>query len=211
MSNAKKLRNERQAILSGIRARQKAKERRTKTFLYGGFGLVLAAIITAVAIVLTGAVQERNALAEAAKQPIEGVSTYDNLSRNHVQEAVQYPQEPGVGGDHSARWVNCAVYTAPVNEQGAVHSLEHGAVWITYTPALPQEQINALTELAKDNQYVLLSPDDNQTDPITATAWGQQLPLQNADDPRIRAFVAKNAKSPDAPEPNAPCTGGTDG
>lgn len=133
------------------------------------------------------------------------------MSRNHVQNAVVYPQEPGVGGDHAPAWVNCGVYPEPINEQRAVHSLEHGAVWLTYNPSLPPAETAALTALAKDKPYLLLSPDKNQTTPITATAWGTQLTLQNADDPRIPAFVRAYAQSPDAPEPGAPCTGGTNG
>ncbi|MGD9430703.1 DUF3105 domain-containing protein [Arthrobacter russicus] len=29
-------------------------------------------------------------------------------------------------------WTNCGIYTAPVEPTRAVHSLEHGAVWLTY-------------------------------------------------------------------------------
>ena len=162
MSNTSNRRSEHQAIVAAIRARQRAKQRRFNILLYGGFGLILAAIITAVALVVAGSVQERNALAEAAKKPIDGIQTFSGLSRNHVQNAVAYPQRPGVGGDHAAVWTNCGIYTDPVNEQRAVHSLEHGAVWITYSPGLPAAEITRLTALAKDKPYVLLRPKNDQ-------------------------------------------------
>jgi hypothetical protein len=38
-----------------------------------------------------------------------------------------------------------------------VHSLEHGAVWITYDPALPEAEIDALKDRLDEN-YTLLSP-----------------------------------------------------
>ncbi|MEO5315400.1 DUF3105 domain-containing protein [Pseudarthrobacter sp. AG30] len=211
MSNASKRRAENQAILAELRAKQKAKQRKWNILVYGSFGLVLAAIITAVAIVVTGAVQERNAATEAAKKPIEGVQTFTDLSRNHVQDAVSYPQEPGVGGDHAGVWTNCGSYTEPVNDQRAVHSLEHGAVWLTYKPDLPPEAVSRLTELAKGNRYVLLSPDKDQTTPVTATAWGTQLTLDDAADTRIPAFISAYAQSPNSPEPGAACTGGSNG
>ncbi|MDN4643957.1 DUF3105 domain-containing protein [Arthrobacter sp. PsM3] len=211
MSNASKRRSENQAIVAAIRGRQQAKQRRFNILVYGGFGLVLAAIITAVALAVTGSVQERNAAAEAAKKPIDGIQAFANLSRNHVQDAVDYPQQPGVGGDHSSVWTNCGIYTDPVNEQRAVHSLEHGAVWITYNPGLPASGITRLTTLAKDKPYVLLSPDKDQRAPVTATAWGTQVAVQDAGDPRIPAFIGAYAQSPKAPEPGAACTGGTNG
>lgn len=211
MSNASKRRAGNQAILADLRTKQKAKQQKWNILVYGSFGLVLAAIITAVAIVVTGAVQEKNAATEAAKKPIEGVQTFTDLSRNHVQDAVSYPQEPGAGGDHAPVWTNCGVYTEPVNEQRAVHSLEHGAVWLTYRPDLPPADVSRLTDLAKANRYVLLSPDKDQTGPVTATAWGTQLTVDDAGDGRIPAFVRAYAQSPKAPEPGAACTGGTTG
>lgn len=211
MSNASKRRAEAQAILTALRAEQKAKQRKRNIFIYGSFGLVLAAIVTAVALVITGSIQEKNAALEAARKPIEGIQTYSGLSSNHVQTQVSYPQEPGVGGDHAPAWTNCGVYTEPVSEERAVHSLEHGAVWLSYKPDLPAEEISKLAALAKTDPYVLLSPNKNQTEPVTATAWGARLSVPNADDSRVPTFINAYAQSPNAPEPGASCTGGSNG
>ena len=201
MSNTRKPREEHQTILAAIRSRQMAKKRRLNIFVYGGFGLVVAVIITAVALAVTGSVQDRNAAAEAARKPIDGIQTFAGLSRNHVQDAVAYPQEPGVGGDHSPVWTNCGIYTEPVNEQRAVHSLEHGAVWITYSPVLPAADVARLTDLAKAKPYVLLSPDKNQTAPVTATAWGTQLTVQDAG---TRVSPPSSAPTPSPRKPRSP-------
>lgn len=211
MSNAAKRRREHQAIVASIRTDQKAKQRKWNLLVYGSFGLILTTIITAVAITVTGSIQERNQAAEEAKKPIDGVQAFADLTRNHVQTAVDYPQEPGVGGDHAAVWTNCGVYTEPINEQSAVHSLEHGAVWLTYQPDLPASDVATLTALAQDKPYVLLSPDKDQSTPVTATAWGTQLTLPNANDTRIPAFIRAYAQSPNAPEPGASCAGGVNG
>ncbi|APX03571.1 DUF3105 domain-containing protein [Arthrobacter sp. QXT-31] len=211
MRNSKKSSTDRQAILASLKARQKAKQRKWNVLVYGGFGLLLAAIAAAVAISVTGSIQEKNAAAEAAKRPIEGIQTYPGLAGKHVQGPVSYPHEPGAGGDHSATWSNCGVYTEPISEERAVHSLEHGAVWLTYNSSLTPAGINELTALAKDKPYVLLSPVKDQAAPVTATAWGAQLTLQNTDDSRIPAFINAYVQSPNAPEPGAPCTGGADG
>ncbi len=211
MSNTKKRTTEHQEIINALRTKQRAKKRRFNFLLYGSFGLVLAAIITAVAVAVSSSIQERNEAAEAAKRPISDVQTFTGLTRNHVQEAVDYPQQPGAGGDHSPVWTNCGVYSEPVNEQRAVHSLEHGAVWITYRADLPADELDTLAELAKGKPYVLLSPVQDQVSPVTATAWGAQLTLQEAADERIATFIRAYAQSSEAPEPGAPCTGGTNG
>ena len=66
------------------------------------------------------------------------------LPHRHVSGPVQYSVTPPVGGDHNATWMNCGIYTQPVPRERAVHNLEHGAVWITYQPSLPQSEVSQL-------------------------------------------------------------------
>ena len=37
--------------------------------------------------------------------------------------------------------MNCGIYDKPVPSERAVHNLEHGAIWITYQPSLPQSEM----------------------------------------------------------------------
>ena len=55
------------------------------------------------------------------------------------RRAVKYDTTPPIGGNHSPYWADCSgtVYSAAIANENAVHMLEHGAVWITYGPALP--------------------------------------------------------------------------
>ena len=57
---------------------------------------------------------------------------------------------------------------------------------------------------------MLLSPQDGQENAVTATAWGTQLVVEDAEDPRLQTFLTKYVKGPQTPEPGAPCTGGVD-
>src|SRR5439155_7596819 len=86
------------------------------------------------------------------------VKTYVVPSRNHVAGPVDYPQKPPVGGDHAPVWQNCGLYSQPVPTERAVHSMEHGAVWITYRPGLPKSQVDVLRALARSTPYVLVAP-----------------------------------------------------
>ena len=146
---------------------------------------------------------------KAASTPPEGVQNFDITSRDHVQGVVSYEQSVPVGGPHNPVWQNCGFYSSPVQNENAVHSMEHGAVWITYQPDLPSDQVDVLRNLAHDNTYVLVSPYPDSPAPIVASAWGKQLELNSANDPRLQQFVSAFREGPQTPEPDAPCTGGT--
>ncbi len=199
---------DRQARLAAIQAQQRASERKRSALIFGGIGAVILAIIIAVTLVIVNQIQDNNAAREAAARPIEGIATFEDLGREHTEEPVTYEQSPPVGGNHSSTWTNCGVYTAPLPDTNTVHSLEHGAVWITYQPELDQAGIDALTELVGSRSYVLLSPYPGQDSPIAASAWGLQLKVDGADDPRLAAFLDKYIQGEQTPEPGAACTGG---
>lgn len=139
---------------------------------------------------------------------IDGVQTYTGLTRTHTSDDVQYPQSPPVGGDHSSVWENCGVYDTPVANVNAVHSLEHGAVWLAYKPGLAADQVAVLAAFALNQSHILVSPYPGLTDTVVATAWGAQLKLHSVTDPRIAAFVAKYQEGPQTPELGVTCSGG---
>jgi hypothetical protein len=140
---------------------------------------------------------------------LEGMLAFNNLPTGHNEAPQQYAQTPPAGGVHSAVWQNCGIYDQPVRNENAVHSLEHGAVWITYRPDLPEASIETLRRLARGHSHVLVSPYPDLPQPIVATAWGLQLPLTDAVDPRLPTFISRYEKGPQTPEPGAVCSGGT--
>jgi hypothetical protein len=143
-----------------------------------------------------------------ASAAIGEIQTYENLDPTHTTESVTYPQTPPVGGPHDPTWQNCGIYDEPVRNENAVHSLEHGAVWITYRPDLPAEDIARLQELVGERQFVLLSPYPDLPAPVVATAWGVQLPLDGVDEERLEEFITEYVQGAQSPEPGAPCVGG---
>ena len=142
------------------------------------------------------------------------------LGHDHVAGPVTYSVTPPVGGDHNATWMNCGVYDKPVPNERGVHNLEHGAVWITYSPSLPQSEVSQLraffarqTVLNPDgagaSRYLDLTPYPGLPSPIVATAWGFQLRLTSPSDPRLQQFTGKFRVSHQyTPEYGGPCTGG---
>lgn len=146
--------------------------------------------------------------APAASAPTE-VRTFPVASRNHVSGPVTYPQTPPVGGDHDPTWQNCGFYDEAIVTERGVHSLEHGAVWITYRSGLGADQLDILRRLAGSQTHILISPWDGElAAPVVASAWGRQLGLGSAGDPALAEFVRAFRTGPQTPEPGAPCTGG---
>jgi hypothetical protein len=146
---------------------------------------------------------------------IDGVVDYRasapaTLTRQHVTGEFTYSVSPPVGGDHDATWQNCQgdVYTAAIGNTHAVHSLEHGAVWITYRPDLPAAQIQQLAAKVKGTDYTFLSPFPGLDKPVSLQAWGYQLKVDNADDGRVDRFLEKYRVTASM-EPGATCGNGT--
>lgn len=177
---------------------RKRSQKRNQTGTYIGLG-ALAVLLVAVALLVFNT---------PPTGEIQGVVTYSNLNRGHSTEPVTYAQTPPVGGIHNPVWQNCGVYTSPVANENAVHSLEHGAIWITYRPDLSAEPVAKLQELTRQSGYRLLSPYPDLPSPIVVSAWGYQLKLDSADDTRLTAFIEKYEQNPRGPEPGAACTGG---
>lgn len=143
----------------------------------------------------------------------EDVTTYfglEDYAAVHLEGELLYEQVPPVGGPHNGAWQNCGYYSEPIYNWHGVHSLEHGAVWITYDPKLPQDDIEKLKGLANQN-YVLVSPYPGIEDPVVASVWGKQIRLDGANDDRLEPFIREYRVNPDnTPEPNAQCALGID-
>jgi Protein of unknown function (DUF3105) len=140
---------------------------------------------------------------------IAGVETFTNTA-NHVEGTVTYAQTPPTGGDHNAVWLNCGVYSEPVPNENAVHSLEHGALWVTYDPAVVDAAAVDTLRGQLPSTYIILSPVDGLPSPIVVSAWNAQLQIETPDDERLDAFVSAYWRNLNGPEPNAACTGALD-
>ena len=140
---------------------------------------------------------------------IAGIQYLSGLTAEHTTDSVNYAQNPPAGGDHNPAFLNCGIYDQPVKSENAVHSLEHGAVWVTYQPDLPQSQVDKLRQMVRGHSHLLLSPYPNLPAPVVASAWGIQLQLPGADDSRLARFLKKYEQGPQTPERGAECSGGT--
>ncbi len=168
-------------------------------------------ILVGVAALIGVALAVRAANRAASEAPIAEVKvSLSALARDHRDDPLTYPEQPPVGGVHNGAWINCGIYKQQVATESAVHSLEHGAVWISYNPNLSAADIATLREAVRDHPYTLLAPARYGTlaTPVAAVAWGTRLNLPSANDPRLVRFIARYSSGAQTPEPGAACTGG---
>ncbi|GAA1191634.1 hypothetical protein F4556_005716 [Kitasatospora gansuensis] len=207
-SNVNQSTADRRARIAELRAEEQRRDRRNKFIAIGAAAVLLAGMVGGGAWIALDAKDKKDKEAAAAKAPIAGVQTFDNLTRNHVATKVTYPQTPPVGGDHSQVWLNCmgTVYDKPVENENAVHAMEHGAVWVTYNAKASADDITTLSTKVKTTPYSFMSPYPDEAGAITLTAWGTQLTVDSAADPRVASFFTKYVQGPQTQEPGASCS-----
>jgi hypothetical protein len=207
----------RKARIEEMRRAEQARERRSRILTIAASVVVVAGLVIGAVVLVQSQSDDDSGTAADAKTSgsfvtgSDGVKTWKGtLGRTHVTKTVKYPTEPPVGGDHNQVWMNCNgdVYTKALNNMNAVHSLEHGAVWVTYTSKASKADVDALAAKVKKTPYTLMSPDDKQADPIMMTAWGHQRTVTGAADPNVDKFFEKFVQGEQTPEPGAACTGG---
>ncbi|WP_046733581.1 DUF3105 domain-containing protein [Streptomyces humi] len=213
---------ERKARIEQMRRAEQARERRNRILTIGASVVVVAGLIVG-GVVLVNSQSDKSDSASDAKggssgdsghfvTGSDGVRTWTGkLARTHVAGTVKYPMHPPVGGNHNPVWLNCNgnVYTKAVKDENAVHALEHGAVWVTYTDKAGKSDVDKLAAKVKQTPYSLMSPYADQTSPIELSAWGHQLSVKSADDPKVGKFFETYVQGKQTPEPGASCTGGT--
>ena len=193
--------------VAALKAKQQKEKRNQR------FGIAAAAVggVAVIAIIVGIVVTSATPPVDPATIEIEGLETFDTVEALHVQTAVEYEMTPPAGGPHNPTWLNCGIYEEEVPNEYAVHSLEHGAVWVTYDPEQVSGADLETLRSAMPRSYMILSPFPGLDAPVVASAWGVQVALDGVDDPRLSEFIIKYRQSPDAPEPGALCSQALDG
>ncbi|HUQ62607.1 MAG TPA: DUF3105 domain-containing protein [Acidimicrobiales bacterium] len=167
------------------------------------------AVVAVIVGVIVASQEPETSRPTVQSNEIVGLQKFTVPPYTHVPGPVQYPQTPPVGGSHGSIWQDCGFYSVPIVTEYGVHSMEHGAVWITYRPDLSKDQVETLKKLATSKKYVLVSPWPGLPASIVASAWGKQVQIESATDPRVNEFVTQFSQSKDAPEAGSACIGGS--
>ena len=110
---------------------------------------------------------------------------------------------------HNSVWQDCNIYDAPIGTENAIHSLEHGAVWVAYNPDMVSDtEVEGLEDIVRGESFAILSPYPGLRSAVVMTAWQVQLDVDSATDPRIEKFVERYQISEYTPERGATCANG---
>ncbi len=187
---------------------------------FGGF-LTIGGVTGALALLVYLVIA--NPLSSASSDPLIGGSVElpagSEATRHttNVADLVGNPGEPPAGGPHfggpecvpPSYGTFCGplpygIYDHQVADGNAIHSLEHGIVWITYDPELiAGEALQLLEDVANDfRRDVILSPREQNALPIYAVSWGRILRIDGTNGVEVdalRDFIDTNRNR--SPEP----------
>lgn len=147
---------------------------------YGDFTTVMAAI------------QDGKVTAEELEHPFVAQQEHVDTSASWDGTNPVYDLKPPAGGNHLAVWQTCtgSVYDGPIVDGNAVHSMEHGAVWLTFDPELVQQgDIDALAQVISARDYSLMSPYPGQGVAVSLQSWGNRFQTDDPADPMIDEYL----------------------
>ena len=142
------------------------------------------------------------------------IAEEENLGQDHLDPGQPLPPgspQPATSGPHAPAPLppEPSVYTQPVDEAAAVHSLEHAYVLIYHSQALAGEVRERLASIAQAEPKVIMAPYDLGRDTALAfLAWTKIQtcgPSVTADEAAEQAaeFISRFRGTANAPEPQA--------
>lgn len=113
----------------------------------------------------------------------------------HIQEGqeIAYESNPPTSGPHWVTPLSDGIYDSERPDEAVIHSLEHGRIWISYDPNIPENIIQQLEDRLSGEGSAILTPrEENDTD-IALAAWrrldkfnleeiGNELPMGRIND-----------------------------
>ena len=135
--------------------------------------------------------------------PRPGIEQADH-GREHVSSKEYGGDQPPTSGSH-ANPVAWGVYDTEVRDDQAIHNMEHGGIYVSYQPDLPQDQIEKLKGLLSapfsNSEFkptkIVLAPRQANTSPIELSSWRRSESLASYDQKKIEEYVMRNlGKSP---------------
>jgi len=125
------------------------------------------------------------------------------VSHIGIREAHdEYNSNPPTSGPHFAKAPLPGFYQKEFKDEEALHGLEHGYIWISYTSAVSKETIELFRRIYQQNSgSVMVSPREGNDSPIVLASWGRKLKLETYDESTIFTYIKLHKNQ--SPEPFA--------
>lgn len=129
---------------------------------------------------------------------------FENLGQTHIEPGAtheSYNSNPPTSGPHLAEPAKWGVYSTPLQDEQAIHNLEHGGIWISYKDIDDQTKAQLETIAKVNGGSVIMSPRSSNDAKITLSSWLRQIKLESYDEAKILEFIKSNKNK--SPEPIA--------
>lgn len=163
----------------------------TEHKVIGGIGLLSL-------IILIGGVWLMTAKDASEEASLLG-EKIDNMGATHISRGgtitVDYNSNPPTSGPH---WgdgtAGPGIKDQEVPDQLLIHSLEHGAVILSYKGNLPKEDIEEIKNYFNESAgKKIMVPRKNLDVPVALTSWNRLLKLTTIDGSKIKEFIEANS------------------
>lgn len=138
---------------------------------------------------------------------LAAVETFPDLGVLHNDDpsvAIEYNSDPPTSGPHSSVPASCGIYREPVADGNQLHSMEHGAIVVQYTPGLDSAEVEVLEDTARSlRRDIIVAPREGLSAPIVMTAWTKMLVQDTASEEVLRGFYQEYVNL--SPEGGAIC------
>lgn len=133
--------------------------------------------------------------------------------RDHISIGAPHPaynSNPPTSGGHFEEWETKGVYKEQQPDEGLVHNLEHGYIWISYRPDAGSKIVKQLEDFYGIGKKIVVEPRKENDKMIALAAWNwldkfdpaSPEALSDVELKRIQDFI--DAYINQGPEPNAP-------
>ena len=139
----------------------------------------------------------------ALNKPLMGQKV-SSMGEEHVkrnQKHAAYNSNPPTSGPHWGDGVaGAGEHTTEVPDELLVHSLEHGAVIVSYKADLPKNQVEKIRNAYNDaSGKKIFVPRKNLDVPVALTSWEYLMKLKAIDPSKIKLFIETNSgKGPES-------------
>ena len=97
---------------------------------------------------------------------------YQNQGQTHIREGAAHPEynsNPPTSGWHRTNPARLGFYDEELPDESLIHNLEHGEIWISYKPSVPDAVKEQLKEFLGP-RVIITKREKNDTD-IAIAAW----------------------------------------
>ncbi len=171
------------------------KQRNTNTKTLIVVGVIILLLLFAYFSSNKAKKNEQQAIDNLFEQEITlDVQEFKDQGTEHISESGQftYNSNPPTSGPHYGQAPAWGFYSEPIDDESALHAVEHGGVWVSYKD-LNQDEIDLLKGFVDSNsQSVIVTPRPKNNARISAVAWTKLVEFESVDVDALQKFLLLN-------------------